>query len=89
MSRQAAGERGAVEQGGYLQQAAVTLLPLLHVQIPTARSSQQAVWLRDVEQAHPATVQQADGQVGGTAAAELLTRHEPGGNTTHTRVWIL
>lgn len=63
----------------YLQQATVTLLALLHVQVPTARSSQQTVGLRDVEQTHAAAVQQADRQVCGAAAAELLTRHEAEG----------
>lgn len=65
--------------GEHLQQAAVTLLSFLHVQVSTARSSQQAVRLRDVEQTHPAAVQQADGQICSAAAAELLTRHEPEG----------
>lgn len=65
--------------GEYLQQAAVTLLPLLHVQVPAARPSQQTVRLRDVEQTHAATVQQADGQICSAAAAELLTRHEAEG----------
>lgn len=64
-------------QVSYLQQAAVTLLSFLHVQVSTARSSHQALGLRHVEQTHAAAVQQADGQVCGAAAAEQLAGHEP------------
>lgn len=65
--------------GEYLQQATVTLLPLLHVQVPAARPPQQPLRPGYIEQTHPAAVQQADRQVGSAAAAELLTGHEAGG----------
>lgn len=61
-------------QVSYLQQATVTLLPLLHIEVPTARPPQEAFW--HVEQTHPAAMQQADGQICSAAAAELLTGHE-------------
>lgn len=61
----------------YLQQATVALLSFLHVQVSTARSSQQAVRLRYVEQTHAAAVAQADGQICSAAAAELLPGQEP------------
>ena len=69
----------------YLQQAAVTLLALLHVQVPAARPPQQALRQRRVEQTHPAAVQQADGQICGAAAAKLLPRQEPGGDRCGVR----
>lgn len=71
-------------QAGHLQQAAVALLSLLHVQVPAARPPQQALWLGHVEETHPAAVQQADGQICSAAAAELLPRQEPdGGGRSH------
>lgn len=80
--------RGAVVV--YLQQAAVALLALLQVEVPTASSAQQPLRLRNVEQTHPPAVQQADRQVGRTAAAELLPRQEAGGHTSqcqHATHW--
>lgn len=62
----------------YIQQAAVTLLSLLHVEVSTAWPPQQFLRLGHVEEAHPSTVEQAEGQVSGTAAAEQLAWHEPG-----------
>lgn len=72
-----------LSQVTYLHQAAVTLLALLHVQVPTARPPQQALRLRRVEQTRPASVQQADGQIGSAAAAELLPRQEPAAGRSH------
>lgn len=62
----------------YLQQAAVALLALLQVEVSAASSAQQLLRLWHVEETHPASVQQADRQVGLTAAAELLPRQEAG-----------
>lgn len=71
-------------QVSYLYQPAVTLLPLLHVQVPAAWPPQQALRLWRVKQAHAAAVQQAGGQICGAAAAELLTRQESeGGSRSH------
>lgn len=75
-----------VETGEHLQQAAVTLLSFLHIQVSTARPPQQTVRLRDVKQTHAASVQQTDRQICSAAAAELLPRHEAEGQRSHVTV---
>ncbi len=61
----------------YIKQATVTLLSFLHVQVPTAWTSQKTLRLRHVKQTHSTTVQETEREIPFTAAAEELTGHKP------------
>lgn len=59
----------------YIEKTTVTLLALLHVKVTTAWATQELLRLRHIEEAHPTSVEQAEGEVCGTAAAEQLAWH--------------
>lgn len=59
----------------YIEKTTVTLLALLHVKVTTAWATQELLRLRHIKEAHPAAMEQAEGEVCGTAATEQLAWH--------------